>query len=154
MTGERVNSVCMEAEALLTRLWLIADDYHIFPAKPDEVLIKAAIRRMANKTLCMERVVEMLNELEKVSLIARYEVDGEQLGAFLQAPPLTHANGKGPRKGFPHPPTDRFAWDEYNRHWKTLGGGESKQSKESRDSKESKQSKKFQAQHNISKHKK
>lgn len=117
--GRRVNDPGLSMAAvgwLLVYAQIAADDYLIFPADPDELLMDVAPRR-ARSGLTAEEVEGWLDEAEHVGLIARYTADNDQLYAvMLNAPPKSVANGK-PAQHYPHPPAGVATLDRARRLW-------------------------------------
>lgn len=101
--GRRINSVSLEAEAWLWRCQLIADDYLVFVADPDDCLHAAGARRIPHG-LTIEHVRKLLDELEVARLIRRYELGGKTYAVVLTPPDMPKSkNGRRVRK-YPQPP--------------------------------------------------
>lgn len=99
LTGRRINSLTLEAEAWFWRIHSIADDFGNLQGDPLILRSLASPRRdMTN-----EAVVSLTAQLVAVKLVTRYEVDGEpylHIDGFeqRQAP----ANGR-PKHRYPPP---------------------------------------------------
>lgn len=76
LTGRRINSVSMEAEAWFWRLQALADDFGVFPADAAVLASHASPRRKVSQAKCDEYTKALVD----AGLIRLYTVDGDRFG--------------------------------------------------------------------------
>lgn len=93
LNGRRINSVTVSAEAWFWRLNAVADDFGNFRADPKVLSVEASPRRKISPEQCEK----WMDELERVSLIGFYTVEGDRYGYIVGFKELQPAGKNGRR---------------------------------------------------------
>lgn len=101
--GRRINSVSIMAECCFWRAHMVADDYGVFPADPNQFIFTAMPKR--HKEVCAVQIAEWIKELKDADLINVYKSEGELMAEIVDFTELQAAGPNGKRiSKFPLPP--------------------------------------------------